>query len=52
MMTVTLGAMSTAGTVNKVTSSPVQLNLPTGILDTGDNALTGYTYTTGSVPQF
>jgi len=23
-----------------------------GILDTGDNALTGYTYATGSIPQF
>ena len=44
--------MSTAGTVNKVTNSAVQLNLSTGILDTGDNALTGYTYTTASTPQF
>lgn len=51
-LTVTLGAMSTAGTENKVASSIVQLNLPTGTLDTGDNALTGYTYATGSIPQF
>jgi hypothetical protein len=38
--------------VNQVTSSVVQLNLSTGILDTSDNALTGYTYTTGSGLQF
>ncbi len=49
---VTLGTMSKAGTVNQVASSVVQLNLSTGIPDTGDNALTGYTHTTGSVSQF
>jgi adhesin/invasin len=52
-LTVTLGAMSGAGTVNKVTAgSAVQLNLSTGILDAGDNALTGYTFTTAPGVQF
>jgi hypothetical protein len=51
-LTVTLGAMNTAGAVNTVTSSALQLNLSVGILDTGGNALTGYVLTTASAPQF
>jgi len=53
---ITLGATGSSGTqtgtVNAVSASPLQLNLSTGILDAGDNALTGYTYPAASGVQF
>jgi hypothetical protein len=55
-LTVTLGTAGSTGkqpgTIGKVSASAPQLNLAAGILDAGDNALTGYTYTVTSGPQF
>jgi hypothetical protein len=49
---IVLGTMNNPGTLNAVQASPLTLNLSAGILDAGDNPLTGYIYTTASGPQF
>lgn len=53
-LTITLGTMTNPGTLNKVSAgSSLVLSLSAGILDAGDNALTGPgTYTTVSGVQF
>jgi trimeric autotransporter adhesin len=49
---ITLGSMGGSGTENVVPSSALTLSLSTSVLDTGDNALSAYTYTTASGQQF
>jgi hypothetical protein len=53
-LTITLGTMTNPGTLSKVSAgSSLVLSLSAGILDAGDNALTGgYSYTTASGVQF
>ena len=41
-----------SGTENVVPSSALTLSLSTSVLDTGDNALSAYAYTTASGQQF
>ena len=52
VLQITLGTPSKTGTENAVADSALTLNLSSAILDAGEHALAGYTYTTSSSAQF